>query len=66
MNTSPVSSILGGNFDDKKNKLQWKGTLEDLKAFVLTEIDEETAASNNWRSPGGGSWNFESQALTTE
>ena len=64
MNTSPVSNILGGNFDDKKNKLQWKGTLEDLKAFVLTEIDEETAASNNWRSPGGGSWNFESQALT--
>ena len=54
MNTSPVSSILGGNFDDKKNKLQWKGTLEG------------TTASNNWRSPGGGSWNFESQALTTE
>ena len=30
----------------------------------MTEIDEETAASNNWRSLGGGSWNFESQVLT--
>ena len=64
MNTSPVSNILGGNFDGKKNKLQWKGTLEDLKAFVVIEIDEETAASNNWCSTGGGSWNFESQVLT--
>ena len=47
MNSSPVSDILGDYFDINKNKLQWKGTLKDLKAFILTEIDEET-------SPGGG------------
>ena len=42
MNSSPVSDILGDYFDINKNKLQWKGTLEDLKTFILTEIDEET------------------------
>lgn len=54
MNTSPVSNILGCYFDVKKDKLQWKGTLEDLKAFILTEIDEETAVNTSWHSPGGG------------
>ncbi len=43
MLNSPVSDILSCYFDIKKNKLQWKGTLDDLKAFVLTEVDEETA-----------------------
>ena len=42
--------------DDKLNhphiseiELKWKGSLEDLKAFELTEIDEvETAESSSW------------------
>ena len=56
-------SALYRHFNIKKNKLKWSGTLEDLKALVLTEIDEETAASTKWRSPGGGSWNFDSKQL---
>ena len=63
INSSPVSDILGDYFGINKNKLQWKGALEDLKAFILTEIDEETAANTTWRSPGGGTWNFESKLL---
>ena len=54
MNTSSASDIFGGCFDIKKNKLQWKGILEELKAFVLTEVDNETAAKTTWHSPGGG------------
>ena len=56
-------SALYRHFNIKKNKLKWSGILEDLKALVLTEIDEETAASTKWRSPGGGSWNFDSKQL---
>ena len=43
MNSSVVMNVLYGYFDVKKNKLKWTGSLEDLKAFVLTLIDEETA-----------------------
>ena len=49
--------------DMEQSSRTWKGTLEDLKAFILTEIDEETAAHTTWRSPGGGTWNFESKLL---
>ena len=61
MNTSSID--FDGCFDIKKNKLQWKGTLEELKAFVLTEVDDETAAKTAWHSPGGGKWKFESNPL---
>ena len=44
MNTASASDIFDGCFDIKKNKLQWKEKLEELKAFVLTEVDDETAA----------------------
>ncbi len=48
----------------KKNKLKWSGTLEDLKAFVLTEISEEIAENTSWRSPSGGTWQFDSKMLS--
>ena len=63
MNTSSASDIFDGCFDIRKNKLQWKGTLEELKAFVVTEVDDETAAKTTWHSPGGGKWKFESNSL---
>jgi hypothetical protein len=50
-------------FDTKGDKLKWKGTLEDLKAFVLTEINEDTADNTSWNSPSGGKWCFESKEL---
>ena len=56
-------NVLYGYFDVKKNKLKWTGSLEDLKAFVLTLIDEETAEATTWRSPSGGKWIFESKPL---
>ncbi|CAB4001237.1 Hypothetical predicted protein [Paramuricea clavata] len=59
-----VVNVLYGYFNTKNNKLKWTGSLEDLKAFVLTEIDEETADNTTWRSSGGGRWNFESKQLT--
>ena len=34
-----------------------------MKAFVLTEVDEETAAKTTWHSPGGEKWKFESNSL---
>ena len=43
--------------------VSWSGSLEDLKAFVLTIIDEETAESSTWRSPNGGKWCFDSEHL---
>ena len=58
-----VMNVLYGYFDVKKNKLKWTGSLEDLKAFVLTLIDEETAEATTWRSPSGGKWIFESKPL---
>ena len=63
MTSSTVLNVLYGLFDAKDYKLKWKGTLDDLKAFVLTEIDEEIANSNSWRSPSGGIWCFESKEL---
>ena len=45
MNSSVAMNVLYGyfDFDVKKDKLKWSGSFEDLKAFVLTVIDEETA-----------------------
>ena len=63
MNSSVVLNVLYGYFDVKKDKLKWTGSLEDLKAFVLTVIDEETAETTTWRSPSGGKWVFESKPL---
>ena len=61
--STSVINVLYGFFGHKKDKLIWTGTLEDLKAFVLTEIDEETAKTTTWRSPSGGKWCFGSQDL---
>ena len=62
--SSTVSNILYSYFNFEKNKLIWTGSLETLKAFVLTEIDEETAESTTWRSPSGGKWLFDSKLLS--
>ena len=59
-----VSNVLYGYFCLKKNKLKWSGSLEDLKAFVLTEISEEIAERTSWRSPSGGTWQFDSKTLS--
>ncbi len=40
----------------QNSKLKWTGSLCDLKVFVLTEIDEETAKNATWISPSGGTW----------
>lgn len=48
----------------KKPKLIWTGSLEDLKALAVTEVDEDTAQSTTWRSLSGGIWGFESKVLT--
>ena len=61
--STSVINVLYGFFGHKKDKLIWTGTLEDLKAFVLTEVDEETAKTTTWRSPSGGKWCFDSQDL---
>ena len=55
--------VLCGFFGLKKNKLIWTGSLEDLKAFVLTEVDETIASNTTWRSPRGGTWCFDSDQL---
>ena len=64
MDLSTISNVLYGYFNNKRNKLIWTGSLEDLKALVLTEIDEDTAHSTTWRSPSGGKWSFESKVLS--
>jgi hypothetical protein len=64
MNSSTITNILYRNFNIKKNKVIWSGYLEDLKALVLTEVDEDTAQSTTWRSSSGGKWSFESKVLT--
>ena len=53
-NSLHAIDILYGNFCYKKDKRKWVGSLQDLKAFVLTEVDEEIAESTTWRSPSGG------------
>ena len=52
-----------GFFGQKKNKLTWTGTLNDLKTFVSTIIDEKTAEGAAWRSPSGGKWCFSCEDL---
>ena len=60
-----INNVLYDYFCSKKNKIKWTGTLEDLKlAFVLTEINEETAERTNWRAPNGGTWVFDSELLS--
>ena len=63
-NSLHTIDILFGNFCYKKDKLKWVGSLQDLKAFVLTEVDEEIAESTTWRSPSGGTWKFENKVLS--
>ena len=63
-NSLHAIDILFGNFCYKKDKLKWVGSLQDLKAFVLTEVDEEIAENTTWRSPSGGTWKFENKALS--
>ena len=62
--SSIVSNILYSYFNIKRSKLIWTGSLETLKAFVLTEVDEETAETTTWRSPSGGKWLFDSKLLS--
>ena len=64
MNSTTITNVLYNYFSLKKNKLQWTGTLEDLKAFVLTEIDENIAEGTSWRSPSDGTWQFDSKPLS--
>ena len=64
MNSTTITNVLYNYFSLKKNKLQWTGTLEDLKAFVLTEIDANIAESTSWQSPSGGTWQFDSKPLS--
>ena len=66
MSSLTVVNVLYGYFNTKKNKLKWTGSLEDLKAFVLTEIDEETADNTTWRSTGGAAeMEFRKQAVNS-
>ncbi|CAB4000635.1 Hypothetical predicted protein [Paramuricea clavata] len=62
--SSTVSNILYSYFNIKRSKLIWTGSLETLKAFVLTEIDEETAETTTWCSPSGDKWLFDSKLLS--
>ena len=64
MNSSTTLNAWYDNFYLNKSKLKWKGTLEDLKAFVRAEIDANTAENVNWKSPSGGKWTFDSEALS--
>ena len=64
MNSTTTLNALYGNFCLKKNKVKWTGMLEGLKAFVVTEINENTAESTSWQSPSGGTWNFDNELLS--
>ena len=59
-NSLHAIDILFGKF----GRLIWVGSPQDLKAFVLTEVDEEIAESTTWRSPNGGTWKFENKVLS--
>ena len=61
LNLSTASLI--GFFGQKKSKLTWSGTLNDLKTLVSTIIDEKAAESAVWRSPSGGKWCFTCEDL---
>ena len=63
-NSLQAIDILYGNVCYKKDKRKWVGSLQDLKAFVLNEVDEEIAESTTWRSPSGGTWKFENKVLS--
>ena len=56
-----VLNILYNYSCQKWNKLLWLGSLEDLKVFVLIEIDEQTACETTWKSPHGGTLSFKSE-----
>ena len=58
------SNVIDGFFCCK-NKLKWVGSLEDLKAFVLAEVDEDVIKSTTWRSPSGDTWKFEKMLSVT-
>lgn len=64
MNFSSVIHGLCDHFCLKNSKLKWTGSLEDLKVFILTEVDEETDKSTGWKSPSGGTWTFVSYVLS--
>ena len=65
MDLSTILNVLYGYFDTKKKKLIWTGSRENLKALVITEVDEEVTAQRiTWRSLRGGKWSFESKVLT--
>ena len=61
LNLSTASLIVF--FGQTKSKLTWSGTLNDLKTFVSTIIDEKAAESAVWRSPSGGKWCFTCEDL---
>ena len=61
LNLSTASLI--SFFGQKKSKLTRSGTLNDLKTFVSTIIDEKAAESAVWRSPSGGKWCFTCEDL---
>ena len=41
------ASVINALFGQKKNKLTWSGTLEDLKKFIVMMTDEQTAQNFN-------------------
>ena len=47
MNSASVINALFDLFGQKKNKLTWSGTLEDLKKFIAMMTDEQTAQNFN-------------------
>ena len=59
-----MNSVLYSYLCFAKNKIKWTGSLENLKAFVLAEVDDETAERTSWRSPSGGTWVFDSELLS--
>ena len=59
-----MNSVLYSYLCFAKNKIKWTGSLENLKAFVLVEVDDETAEKTTWRSPSGGTWVFDSELLS--
>ena len=58
-----MNSVLYSYFCFAKNKIKCTGSLENLKAFVLAEVDDETAERTSWRSPSDGTWVFDISEL---
>ena len=63
-NSLNAVDIMYGYFCLKKDKLKCVGSLQDLKAFVLTQVQEEITESTTWRSPSGGTWKFDNKVLS--